>query len=86
MHQAPPIPLTGRQLYNKNAALEFGRCPVRTVFPLAADLLRRRQDVFGGVGGDVALVERVVPLDGAAEAYVKFSKGEWGKVVFDPWQ
>lgn len=80
------MPLTGRQLYNKNAALEFGRCPVRTVFPLAADLLKRRQDIFGGVGGKVALVERVVSLDDAAEAYVKFSKGEWGKVVFDPWQ
>ena len=77
------MPFTGRQLYAKNVAFIFGRCPVRTVFPLAADLLRKRQDVFGEKG--LAGVERVISIDQAAEAYDKFSKGEWGKVAFDPW-
>ncbi|KAI5121377.1 hypothetical protein M0805_001190 [Coniferiporia weirii] len=91
VHQAPPVPFTGRELYAKNVAAVFGRCPVRTVFPLAADLLRRRQDVFGGSGsgsgaGAGAGVERVVSLDEAPEAYAKFAKGEWGKVAFDPWK
>ncbi|KAH8116733.1 alcohol dehydrogenase [Phellopilus nigrolimitatus] len=99
VHQAPPVPFTGRALYNKNIAAVFGRCPVRTVFPLAADLLRRRQDVFGGVGAGAALgdveaggaagvagVERVVSMEDAPEAYAKFAKGEWGKVAFDPWR
>ena len=85
VHQSPPVPFTGRQLYNKNVAIEFGRCPVRTVFPFAANLLGRRQDIFGPVGGEVGLVERVVGLDEAPVAYEKFSKGEWGKVVFDAW-
>ncbi|THH03731.1 hypothetical protein EW145_g6052 [Phellinidium pouzarii] len=82
----PPVPFTGRELYAKNVAAVFGRCPVRAVFPLAADLLRRRQDVFGGVGsGAGAGVERIVGLDNAPEAYAKFAKNEWGKVAFDPW-
>ena len=85
VHQSPPVPFTGRQLYNKNVAFEFGRCPVRTVFPFASNLLGRRQDIFGPVGGEVGLVERVVGLDEAPVAYEKFSKGEWGKVVFDAW-
>lgn len=77
------MPFNGRQLYAKNVAFIFGRCPVRTVFPMAADLLKRRQDVFGKDG--LAGVERIVGMDNAPEAYEKFSKGEWGKVAFDPW-
>ena len=57
---------------------------MRAVFQLAADLLRRRQDVFGGVG-EAWLVDRIISLDDAPEAYEKFAKGEWGKVAFDPW-
>jgi len=85
VHQSPPVPLTGRELYNKNVALEFGRCPVRNMFPMAVDLLRRRQDVFAGVGPGITLVDRVVPMESAAEAYRMFDKGECGKVIFDPW-
>ncbi|TDL15571.1 alcohol dehydrogenase [Rickenella mellea] len=86
VHQTPPVPFIGRALYAKNTALEFGRCPVRAVFPLAAELLLRRQDVFGKVGGDEALVDRVVGIDDAEEAFTRFEKGEWGKVIFDPWK
>ena len=39
VHGAPQIPLTGADLYNKNAPFDFGRCPARAMFPLAFDLL-----------------------------------------------
>lgn len=39
VHGAPQLPLTGRQCYNKNVSLDFGRCPARAMFPLAFDLL-----------------------------------------------
>ena len=84
VHQEPPIPFTGRELYAKNVAMVFGRCPVRTIFPLAADLLRRRQDVFGEKG--CAGVERVLSIDDAPEAYRKFAANEWGKIAFDPFK
>lgn len=49
--------------------------------------------VIGGGGADgktaseesIGVVERVIPLGRAVEAYEKFERGEWGKVVFDPW-
>lgn len=85
VHQAPPIPFTGRQLYNKNVAFEFGRCPVRTIFPMAVDLLRRRQDIFAGIGEPTSLIDRIMSIDEAPEAYKLFDKGEVGKVIFDPW-
>jgi len=39
VHGTPLLPVTGRQLYNKNVSLDFGRCPARAMFPLAFDLL-----------------------------------------------
>lgn len=85
VHTSPQFPLNGDELYTKNVAASFGRCPVRAMFPLAVDLLVRRRDVLGGVGGEEALVERVIGLKEAVEGYEKFDSREWGKVVFDPW-
>ena len=39
VHGEPPLPFTGRQCYNKNISLDFGRCPARAMFPPAFDLL-----------------------------------------------
>lgn len=39
VHGESPLPVNGRQLYNKNVSLDFGRCPARAMFPLAFDLL-----------------------------------------------
>ena len=86
MHQAVPFPLTGWDCFDKNVAIAFGRCPVRAVFPLAADLLQRRQDVFGEVGTPISLVDKIVGIDEAPEAYRAFDKGECGKILFDPWR
>jgi threonine dehydrogenase-like Zn-dependent dehydrogenase len=85
VHQAPPLPFTGRAVYNKNVSLEFGRCPVRALFPLALEILRERQDIFGAIGTETSLVERVVPMTEAKYWYEEFNNGRCGKVVFDPW-
>ncbi|KIJ60274.1 hypothetical protein HYDPIDRAFT_117357 [Hydnomerulius pinastri MD-312] len=86
VHAEPPVPFSGRELYDKNVSFDFGRCPVRAMFPLALDLLLRRQDIFGQVGGEVSLVEKVVGFDVAAQTYDDFDKGRCGKVLFDPWR
>lgn len=73
-------------MYGKNVSLDFGRCPVRAMFPMALELLIKRQDVFSGIGGERDLVEKVVGLAEAAENYDMFDKGLVGKVLFDPWK
>ncbi|TFY63933.1 hypothetical protein EVG20_g6133 [Dentipellis fragilis] len=79
VHQAPALPFTGREMYNTNMTLEFGRCNVRSLSDAAAGLLVRQQDALSEV------VERIVPLTNAVEAYERFESGEWGKVVFNVW-
>ncbi|KAJ7857774.1 chaperonin 10-like protein [Mycena leptocephala] len=86
VHGEPQMPFTGRQLYNKNVSFDFGRCPARAMFPMAFDLLVKRQDVFGGVGGLDSLVDRIVGPSEAPEIYEAFDKSKIGKVVFDMWQ
>ncbi|KAG6907856.1 hypothetical protein DXG01_007120 [Tephrocybe rancida] len=86
VHGAPPVPFTGRQLYNKNVSFDFGRCPARAMFPAAFDLLVKRQDVFGAVGKPASLIDRVVGINTAAESYRAFDKGEVGKVIFNLWE
>ncbi|GBE83312.1 hypothetical protein SCP_0503600 [Sparassis crispa] len=85
VHQEPPIPFTGREVYDKNVSFDFGRCPVRAMFPLALEILLKRQDVFGAVGEEASLVEKIVGFDEAKESYELFDKGECGKVLFNPW-
>ena len=85
VHQAPQLPLTGREVYDKNVSFDFGRCPVRSMLPIAAKILLKRQDVFGGVGTKASLIERIVGFESAVEFYEKFDKGLCGKILFDPW-
>ncbi|OSC97355.1 hypothetical protein PYCCODRAFT_1419555 [Trametes coccinea BRFM310] len=85
VHQEPPLPFNGRDVYNKNVSFDFGRCPVRAMFPIALDVLLKRQDVFGGVGTDSSLIEKVVALDQAVDMYKLFDKGDCGKILFNPW-
>lgn len=46
----------------------------------------KRQDVFGGVGTDASLIDRIVDFGQAAECYEAFDKNKVGKVIFDPWK
>ncbi|KAF8889229.1 chaperonin 10-like protein [Mucidula mucida] len=86
VHGERPFPLTGGNLYDKNVSLDFGRCPARSMLPMAFDLLVKRQDVFGGVGGESSLVDRIVGFEQAVDLYSAFDKGEVGKILFDPWK
>ena len=86
VHGEPQMPFQGRQLYAKNISFDFGRCPVRAMFPMALDLLVKRQDVFGGVGQPASLVEKIVGFEDASESYQAFEKGAVGKVLFNPWK
>ncbi|KAJ8582369.1 hypothetical protein M405DRAFT_776598 [Rhizopogon salebrosus TDB-379] len=86
VHSDRDVPYKGVELYDKNVSLDFGRCPVRAMFPMALELLLKRQDILGSVGGETSLVEKVVGFDNAAEIYDDFDKGRCGKVLFDPWQ
>ncbi|KJA17432.1 hypothetical protein HYPSUDRAFT_46363 [Hypholoma sublateritium FD-334 SS-4] len=86
VHGGDLLPLTGRQCYNKNVSLDFGRCPARAMFPLAFDLLVKRQDVFGGVGTEASLIDKIVDFKQAAACYDEFDKNKVGKVIFDPWK
>jgi len=56
------------------------------MFPMALELLLKRQDVLGSVGGEVSLVEKVAGFDDAVQIYDDFNKGKCGKVLFDPWK
>lgn len=76
----------GRDLYNKNVSFDFGRCPVRAMLPIASKILVKHQAVFGTIGEDISLIERVVSLNDAAESYELFDKGKCGKILFDPWR
>lgn len=86
VHQAPPLPFTGRDVYNKNVSFEFGRCPVRAMLPIAATILLKQQDVFGGIGEPPSLIDRIIGFEEAPQIYKVFNEGGCGKVLFDPWQ
>ena len=86
VHQDVPLPMSAQKLYAKNVSLDFGRCPVRSIFPLALDLLIRRQEVFGEVGTKTSLVDRIVGFDEAEKSYILFDNRDCGKVLFDPWK
>jgi threonine dehydrogenase-like Zn-dependent dehydrogenase len=83
VHQNIALPFSGQQLYDKNISLDFGRCPVRTIFPQAFDLLVRRQEVFSGIGSPGDLIEKVVDLQEAPSCYEEFNEGlTSGKTLF----
>ena len=38
---------SGNQAYGKNLRVQMGRCPVRSIFPQALDMLRQKQPLLG---------------------------------------
>ena len=75
--QQDPFPFTGTQAYDKNVRLQFGRCPVRALFPEALPLFLRKQEYFQ------SFVSHRMRLSDAAEAYEMFDKRLARKVIFD---
>ena len=57
--------------------LQFGRCSVRTMFPMALEVLRNNRELFD------RFVEHSVPIDEAVRYYELFEKGRIGKTVFN---
>jgi hypothetical protein len=57
---------------------------VHSVFVAAVELFLRRRDILSAIG-ESGVIDRIVPLSDAVRAYEAFEKGEYGKVVFDPW-
>lgn len=89
VHTNPIFPLTGDDLYAKNVSLCFGRCPVRALLdPHALDVLVRRQDILGVVGGDAGLIDKVVGMseEEVKTVYADFEAGRVGKCLLAPWR
>jgi hypothetical protein len=40
---------TGNQAYGKNLRIQMGRCPVRSIFPQALEMLEQKQHLLGYV-------------------------------------
>ncbi|RFU27007.1 hypothetical protein B7463_g9329, partial [Scytalidium lignicola] len=72
------IPWSGSEAYGKNLRIQMGRCPVRSIFPEALDLLQKKQHLLS------FMFENVMPLTQAVEGYDLFNNMKVQKVVFDP--
>ncbi|KAH7371121.1 S-glutathione dehydrogenase [Pyrenochaeta sp. MPI-SDFR-AT-0127] len=71
------IPWNGNQAYGKNLTIQMGRCPVRSIFPQALDLLEKKQHLLG------FMTNTIMPLDEAVKGYEIFDAMKVHKVIFD---
>ncbi|RMJ17473.1 hypothetical protein CDV36_002870 [Fusarium kuroshium] len=71
------IPWTGNQAYGKNLTIKMGRCPVRSVFTEALELLAKKQHLLD------FMTATVMPLSNALEGYELFDAMKVQKVIFD---
>ena len=55
----------------------MGRCPVRSIFPEALELLKEKQHLLD------FMEEKVMPLSDAVHGYELFEKRAVQKVIFD---
>ncbi|CAK7245672.1 MAG: hypothetical protein STHCBS139747_007257 [Sporothrix thermara] len=72
------IPWSGNEAYNKNIRIQQGRCPVRSIFSDALEVLAKNQDKFS------FMFDKIMPLADAVEGYDLFDKMKVQKVVFTP--
>ncbi|KAK6594504.1 alcohol dehydrogenase GroES-like domain-containing protein [Botrytis cinerea] len=76
--QQDEIPWSGMEAYGKNVKSQFGRCPVRSVFPQAMEVLRKNQHKLD------FMTDKIMPLSEVVEGYDIFNKMQVHKVIFDP--
>ena len=50
------IPWSGSQAYGKNLRVQMGRCPVRSIFPQALEMLKTKQHLLGSVARILHLI------------------------------
>ncbi|RWA11112.1 hypothetical protein EKO27_g4005 [Xylaria grammica] len=72
------MPFTATNGYDKNVRIQMGRCPVRSVFQDALEVLARKQHMFG------FMFEHIMPLSKAVSGYEMFDKMQVQKVIFEP--
>ncbi|KAI9770139.1 MAG: hypothetical protein M1840_003589 [Geoglossum simile] len=71
------IPWSGNEAYGKNLRLQMGRCPVRSIFPQALEVLKENQHLLG------FMADKIMPLTEAEEGYELFDKMKVQKVIFE---
>ncbi|KAM0791188.1 hypothetical protein ACM66B_005672 [Microbotryomycetes sp. NB124-2] len=76
-HDAEPT-ITRQALYNKNLSIQFGRCPVRSVFDDALECLRQHDKLFS------SFVQHTVPLSEGPQFYADFEAAKILKTIFTP--
>ncbi|RDL32652.1 GroES-like protein [Venustampulla echinocandica] len=72
------IPWTANQAYGKNLRIQMGRCPVRSIFPQALEMLKKHQDKLD------FMMDKIMPMSQAIEGYDIFNKMQVQKVIFEP--
>ncbi|PQE12413.1 Alcohol dehydrogenase superfamily zinc-type protein [Rutstroemia sp. NJR-2017a BVV2] len=72
------IPWTGTEGYGKNLKIQMGRCPVRSVFPHALEVLKKNQHKLD------FMTDKIMPMSQAIEGYDIFNKMQVHKVIFEP--
>ncbi|EWC46170.1 hypothetical protein DRE_04548 [Drechslerella stenobrocha 248] len=70
------LPFSGAEMYAKNLKLQFGRCPVRSVYDEALELLKDHYEKLR------FLTNNLVDVADAEVAYDKFDRAEVQKVIF----
>ena len=71
------IPWTGNQAYGKNLRIQMGRCPVRSLFEEALDMLAKKQDQLD------FMTHTIKPMSEAVNWYDEFNQMKVQKVVFE---
>jgi threonine dehydrogenase-like Zn-dependent dehydrogenase len=70
------IEMNGLMLYGKNVTMSFGRCPVRSIFEDALEVLVKEQKKVAFLCG------KTMPLEDAPKAYEDFEARKVHKIVF----
>ncbi|KAF8470595.1 chaperonin 10-like protein [Kalaharituber pfeilii] len=71
------IPISGAEMFAKNVRVQFGRCPVRAMFPKSLELLKEKHGLLG------FMADKIMPLTEAEEGYELFDKMMVQKVIFN---
>ncbi|UJR16876.1 hypothetical protein I4U23_003774 [Adineta vaga] len=75
--QLNAFPFKGPDAYDKNVRLQFGRCPVRGLFPEALELFSKKQHLFTN------FISHRMNLSDAVKAYELFDNRLARKIIFD---
>ncbi|ETS79695.1 hypothetical protein PFICI_09548 [Pestalotiopsis fici W106-1] len=72
------IPWTGNEAYGKNLTIKMGRCPVRSLFNEALNVLAKKQHDLD------FMIDNIRPMSDAVQAYDDFHNMKYQKIIFEP--